>query len=57
MMLGIGVEIAFWKYFVTIRFHPLRWNRPTWWPGNVSVARLGPFSIELERGDGYYISF
>lgn len=44
-MLGVGIEFAFLHWVLTVRFHPLRWDRPVkWFPG---LCRFGPFSFEL----------
>lgn len=54
-MLGVGIEVAFWKWLVTLRFHPLRWDRFDLYQnpvrigvGTFGMARLGPFSLEWE---------
>ncbi len=50
MMLGVGVEVAFYKWVVALKLHPLRWDRPDWYknPGAFGLARLGPFSLEWD---------
>lgn len=48
-MLGVGVEVAFWRWLVALRFAPLRWRASWTRNDHFALAEFGPFALEVDR--------
>lgn len=47
-LLGVTLEVAFWRWIIRLTVHPLRWDRPIWY-GDVLYGGFGPFSVEVDE--------